>query len=246
MLIDWEKTVRHYKRYNRFYFRQKFYDMTLRKDREAARDERALCRYAPDWRALVDRYAARDAQRITPAYQAYTREVSDAVYAISSELAVTLLLLCRWVKPRRILDLGSGFSTFLFHHYRTAIAPEAEKPFVASVDDSAEWLEKTSRYLQEQSLAAEELWLWEDFSRRAHEPFDLIFYDIGGFDFRQTILNQIMDLLEPTGVAVFDDIHRADYGLFLRDRFGPSLFSLRGLTKDRFGRYACLYLGPSR
>src|SRR5690348_5146340 len=47
-------------------------------------------------------------------HRAYVREVSSPEYTISLGLAAFLLALCRSRRPGRILDLGSGFSSYLF------------------------------------------------------------------------------------------------------------------------------------
>src|SRR5689334_15482328 len=56
-------------------------------------------------------------ERLLPDYRTYTRNVSPDPIAISLELSVFLAVLCDRERPGAILDLGSGFSSFVFRSY---------------------------------------------------------------------------------------------------------------------------------
>ncbi len=79
-------------------------------------------------------------QKIEPYYNQYISTISSQEWAISFELSTFLMILCDVLKPKRILDCGSGFSSFVFRYYMSNVTPEPE---VWSVDTSPEWLEKT-------------------------------------------------------------------------------------------------------
>ena len=66
-------------------------------------------------------------------YRKYLSNISSKDMAISLELSVFLIIVCRILKPKRILDLGSGFSSFIFRYYA---ANTVSKPVILSVNDS--------------------------------------------------------------------------------------------------------------
>ena len=51
-------------------------------------------------------------------YDKYVSEISTPGMAISLESSLTILSLLEYFKPKSILDLGSGFSSFLFRLYK--------------------------------------------------------------------------------------------------------------------------------
>jgi hypothetical protein len=79
------------------------------------------------------------AKRFENDYLDYLTRVGHPNHAASLELIATLWLLAEDSGARRIIDLGSGFTSFILRTYA------AEHPGVEvwSVDDSAEWLERT-------------------------------------------------------------------------------------------------------
>jgi hypothetical protein len=62
--------------------------------------------------------------------------------SVSVELAVFLDVLCRLIEPDRILDLGSGFSSFVLRRH-LASRDVGVHSVIWSIDDSPEWLEQT-------------------------------------------------------------------------------------------------------
>src|SRR5581483_11179383 len=71
------------------------------------------------------------AKRLAPAYADYIARVSPDPIAVALPLATFLGVLCEQLRPQRILDLGSGFSSYVF---RASAAPE-----VWSLDQSPAW-----------------------------------------------------------------------------------------------------------
>jgi hypothetical protein len=59
-------------------------------------------------------------EQIALKHAAYIREVSSPEMAMSLELAHFLLGWCLWKQPKHLLDLGSGFSSYVFRLYRSA------------------------------------------------------------------------------------------------------------------------------
>jgi predicted O-methyltransferase YrrM len=158
--------------------------------------------------------------------------------AVSSELSEFLLVLCNIIKPKRILDLGSGFSSFVFRQYMVN-APL--KPDVWSVDDSPFWLEKTHEFLAANSLPNENLITWDLFLKKNVETFDLILYDLGSMDIRRKMISKIAPLINSNGAMVMDDTQFTSYRRYARQIFKEcdlDYYSLKFFTRDKYGRYS--------
>ena len=178
---------------------------------------------------------------IGPAYINYVGGVSVADHAASLETSAVLLYLCRRVRARRVLDLGSGFSSFVLRAY----AHSSHWPVtVVSVDTDPEWLAKTAAFLDGRTNTPGELITWDEFNRRADwEPFDVIFHDLDKGDVRTNAVPWVCRLVAPNGVVVFDDAHHDGhreafwkYG----DANGLDVYSLHEQTMDTFKRFAAL------
>lgn len=240
-MIDVKKTIQHLKRYNLPYFQHKAYDLRFRRKIASGIDRRRLEARFPGLgeRHRLTKEALRNS--IEPFYREYIRTVSSEIMASSLELSVFILLLCDMAQPQRMLDLGSGFSSFLLrYHARNT----GGKPVVWSVDDSAEWLEKTSGFLALHNLPASNLATWDEFSERGEGRFDFIFYDLGPFPFRMDCLRPMLEKMTADhGMIVLDDMHAAEYGLFVKRtlkgaRFQP--YDTGCYTRDRFNRFSLL------
>jgi predicted O-methyltransferase YrrM len=163
--------------------------------------------------------------------------------AVSLQTASVLLCLCRRLRARRVLDLGSGFSSYVLRMW----AEESESPGqVLSVDDSAQWLERTGRFLVSQALPAAGLLDWERFRPEASrlEPFDVLFHDLAGGQLREDAMPiAFACLTRPSGVILLDDAHHAGHRRAMRRLAranGFDLFSLRRVTLDSSRRFAML------
>src|SRR5437870_128740 len=64
----------------------------------------------PQLRAYKD-IRARYERRLLPYYREYVSMISSETMCISLELASFLLAICDFCRPRRVVDLGSGFSS---------------------------------------------------------------------------------------------------------------------------------------
>jgi predicted O-methyltransferase YrrM len=237
-----DRFFRRLKRFDGRYFRHKFYDSSLRAGIEANADFAGLQRRFPGLREEYEQRKADLDGRLLPNYKEYVAGVSDEIMAASLELSRFLLFLCESRRPGRILDLGSGFTSFVFRAYARAASP---RPAVWSVDDSVEWLEKTRAYLVSKGLDTDHLVSWDRFESQQTEPFDFILYDLGGFEFRKNTFEKVLDRMAKDGVLVVDDMHAAEYGLHVKAKVaerGMSKYSVRRYTHDRFNRYASLVL----
>jgi predicted O-methyltransferase YrrM len=193
-----------------------------------------------------DQLASEYRGRLQRAYQDYTSRISPDPIAISLELATFLAVMCARCRPRSILDLGSGFSSFVFRTYVKELQPQT---LVCSVDHSIRWLNTTRAFLRERGLDCRSLLTWEAFVAATERPrFDLILQDMSDLETRRQQLDVIIDACSPTGMIVMDDMHVPGYRRAILDdldRHRLSYYSLRDFTRKRL-RYAYLATPPTR
>jgi len=213
-----------------------------RRRREAASFE-ALCNNAR-FAALLDypRLAKAIEAEVRPHYELYTSRFNAAWMAVSLELSAFLMALCRILRPRRVVDLGSGFSSVLLRLYQREAGPAPE---VWSVDTSPEWLDMTRRILRWLDMPTDHLVTWEDFVVQEPSGFDLVVHDLGSILTRRRTLRRVLGLTARGGVVVIDD---ANYGGVRRHakralrRRGIEHHLVGAATRDKYGRYALLAL----
>jgi predicted O-methyltransferase YrrM len=209
---------------------------------EGLLDRRRLGRAHPGL-ALDAAGLAAARSHLSAAYRLYVREVSSADMAASLQTAGVLLWLCRRLGARRALDLGSGFSSYVLRGW---VAESGAPGQVLSVDDSAEWLERTGRFLASQAQAVTGLLDWERFRREASrlEPFDVVFHDLAGGPLREEAMPIAFACVRrPSGVILLDDAHHGGHRQAMRRLAranGFALFNLRRVTLDRSRRFAML------
>ncbi len=178
------------------------------------------------------------APTIKKEYEIYIRDISTPEMAISFRTAVFLLLFCEGLKPKSILDLGSGFSSFVLRSY----ASVKHHVNILSVDDSREWLRHTQKFLVRFNLSTDRLILWEDFEKLPHVSYDFIFYDLGRMDLRKKSLNIVLKIGKG-GIIVLDDMHKATYAEYVHNHLSHYSYlylDLQAFTLDKFGRYSSL------
>lgn len=167
------------------------------------------------------------------AYREYVSGYSTEGEAISLEASLYLLRQLSAAPVRRVVDLGSGWSSYVLRRHKQVVDPALE---VWSVDDSEEWLGTTARFLARHDLDTSELHLWPRIGDRS---FDLVFYDMGRPWDRHRHLERVLDAT--SGVLVCDDLHFEDYRRQVeacaRER-GYRLELLRDETLDSFGRFS--------
>jgi predicted O-methyltransferase YrrM len=211
--------------------------ISLRQRFEALRGEVRLKGRFPQLRDY-ESLAGPHRDQLRPYYETYVSQFSDPGWAISLELSVFLLTLCQLLQPQRLLDVGSGFSSFVFRHYAAHATPQ---PQVWSVDDSAEWLEKTVSYLKQNGLPADNVCQWQPFVDGGPGKFDLILHDMAFGQRRMEELPSVLDLCKPTGVVVLDDVHIESYhgyAMKILNKRRLIHYSLKSFTVDSFNRYS--------
>jgi predicted O-methyltransferase YrrM len=207
-----------------------------------ADDDATRLRASYPFFAAFPRLAEAHRQRLLPIYRQYTATVSPDPIAISLELAVFLAVLCEARRPKTILDLGSGFSSYVFGAH--AKQHGDGDVIVHSIDQSTEWLDKTRAFLEGQDLHAEHLGSWEELvlSKTRPRAFDLVLQDIATLGTRLEMLDVVLGMCRPGGLIVIDDMHVPGYRFSvlkeLRQR-KLTHFSLRSYTKKRL-RYSYL------
>lgn len=205
------------------------------------RDMRRLRREEPEIaRAASPQDLAAERSALAGAYERYVHDVSTENMAISLELATFMLGICRALRPRRVLDLGSGFSSYVLRLY----AQQSDTGVrVVSVDDSDEWLPKTRGFVERYGLSTSNMVPWRAFLEDGEKDFDLILHDLGGLPLRGRVLPEVLGLARPGGVLLFDDANHPVYRSLVRDALsadGLRAYNLRAITKDGIRRYSLL------
>lgn len=179
-------------------------------------------------------------ESIAPELEAYNREISSAEMAVSLQSASLLAALCKLTRPARVLDSGSGFSSWVLRRFTQQPDPVE----IWSVDDDERWLEATRAYLNEHKMHDQRLLTWNEFAATDERDFDLIFHDLGqAREIRVAVLTEVCERLSLHGLLLLDDFHKRGFRVPARRILrgaGFDVVCLRSLTLDGFGRYAAL------
>jgi predicted O-methyltransferase YrrM len=135
-------------------------------------------------------------------YDYYTTHVSDARWTIAPELIQVLWFLLEQMQPRVVVDLGSGYSSSLLRRYQSQ-----HDCIVISVDDSAEWLEKTRAYLQHLNLPTDGLMLRDAFQEQVIQA-DIVLHDMGHAAGRIASMPNALASCVSGGIVIADDMHK--------------------------------------
>jgi predicted O-methyltransferase YrrM len=228
------------KRFNFAYFQRKIYDRKILKEMESHSGASRLSLKLNVSPKQIEQKMQEFEKLISSYYKNYVATTSSEIMAMSFELAAFTLALCEITKPKKILDLGSGFSSFCFRYWIKNYSPNSE---VLSVDDAPEWLDKTREFLLGNHLQGDHLITWDELVKGDYGKFDLVFYDFGTFPVRKNSLSRVLDFASKPAMVILDDMHSAEYGLHVKQTLkerGLEFFSIRRYTKDKFSRYAYL------
>lgn len=144
---------------------------------------------------------------MAPLHEEYIHTISSPSMAASLELAASLYGLCAVKQPKRLLDLGSGFSSYAFRKW----AAENPGTTVVSVDDDAAWLEKTRDYLRERGVSTDGVITFDEFLRSDERNFDIILHDMNFVEVRRNYIDEVIQRAAPGGWMLFDDVHKTGY-----------------------------------
>jgi predicted O-methyltransferase YrrM len=220
---------------------------------EYCRAPAQILRQESDWKALIQRFPAiapyADRHRefealLEPAYADYVATVSSPLITLSLNRAAFLLFLGKALQVRKVLDLGSGFSSYVFRMY----AREEGGVDVISVDDSTHWLHETATFLDRYDLPATNLISLTQWIEREGLPrvarFDLCLLDIGDTPLRVRLLPElILAMQDHGGTVIADDFHVAAYRASVEDLCRKArihVYSLRKVTRRRLSHAALL------
>ena len=200
----------------------------------------------PDLPFEQDNYVA-VREDIREDHSVYVSSVSSESMAVSLETAAMLHAICDRVAPKLILDLGSGFSSYILRRYAAKVGHGCH---VVSIDDSSEWLEKSREYVQEKGLDDNNMSHLSEFSLKDQRGrFDLVFHDIGNMKTRRRLLKGAWQSLRNSGLILLDDCHKVRYRsdvVQVSQDLNAELRFVKEQTTDRFGRYAAIGSVPGR
>jgi predicted O-methyltransferase YrrM len=200
--------------------------------RDARRLRRDAPRFAPS--SLAEHRAG-----LEPVYAEYVSAVSTPIEAASLEVCAYLAFLCDELRPQRVMDAGSGFSSYVLRRYQLA-HPETT---VVSVDDAAPWLDRTAAFLEQHGVGTEALIPWDEFTRGREDDFDIVFHDLAHGSAREAGMPLVTARVAAGGCVVFDDANLASHRAAMRRAAGGAgmaQYSLRQWTHDRYGRFSML------
>lgn len=175
-------------------------------------------------------------------HKEYIQTISMPEMAISMELSNFVIAYCLKNKSIKILDLGSGFSSYVFRLYQKYF--KKNNIIVYSVDDNDRWLEKTKEYLKNQELNIENLYHLDDLKQlELNNFFDVVLLDLNFVEIRKKYIQFSANLINEKGVVIIDDIHKIE---FLREIKKTAkinnykLYNIQKNTIDLFGRFAMI------
>lgn len=172
-------------------------------------------------------------------HHTYVSEVSSPEMAVSFELSDFIFKLCEQNRYSKLLDLGSGFSSFVFRTH----ALNQSGVTVFSVDDDGLWLSKTQEYLAQLSLSTDNILRLDKFIDSEEKHFDIVLLDLNFVDVRKNYIKLAFDRCKRGGIIIFDDVHKQEYlteVIKQTSRLPVKLFDIKRLTIDGFGRYSLL------
>lgn len=135
---------------------------------------------------------------IEEAYQAYLSAGANPAHAMSLQTAKWLDGWITEQKPERVLDIGSGFSSYVLRSH--------EGTYAWSVEEDASWADYTRKFLAGKGLDAGHVFDGLDF-RGLDGKFDLVLLDSKGEVPRIQRLRKAAALVKDGGTLIVDDGH---------------------------------------
>lgn len=134
----------------------------------------------------------------------YISNVSSKGHAASLELAHYTFNHCEKNKPSKVVDMGSGFTSYVLRYYKKHINPDA---IVFSIDDDTAWMRKTRNFIKESDLDANNILYFYDFVKTEEKDFDFILYDMGHIPTRIENVAFPKTIAAKGATILYDDIH---------------------------------------
>jgi len=133
-------------------------------------------------------------------YLEYITSVPDPSMVISLELSQLIYVICEMIKPQKILDNGSGWSSVLFRK----ICPHAH---IISTDDNVQWAQRTQEIMRKFEIEPAIVKTWNTIIKKNKRDFDFILHDLGSMQTRVDTLEETLSRLSVGGYALLDDIN---------------------------------------
>jgi predicted O-methyltransferase YrrM len=167
-------------------------------------------------------------------YVDYCLNVSRRGMAISIETATLFAYICSVKRAIRVLDLGSGFTSYV---------ARCVGDVAVSVDDSQEWLDKTAEFLTRYKVSTDGLIMWDDWVTDPGGPYDVIIHDYSAGEKREAAMWDAAGVLAHDGVLIFDDAqhdgHRAEM-FRVAEHHGLRVVNVQPVTEDEVHRFALM------
>ena len=183
---------------------------------------------------------------IKKAYHRYVTTVSVDYMAASFECCIFLMVLYEAIKPKMVLDLGSGMSSYALRYFKKNYA---EASSVWSIDSTKKWLSKSKIFVENFGLNTDNFKTWDEIANDTTK-FDLIFFDIDNnkkrINYIPTVLN---NFVTENSFIMFDDMHkgglRRDINTVLSG-YEHKKIDIKKYTLDRFKRFSSFYYNISK
>lgn len=184
---------------------------------------------------IIDKKALKPyGEAIVGPYVDYCTNVSRRGMAISIETATLFAYVCSVKQAKRVLDLGSGFTSYVGR----CCADE-----VVSVDDNQEWLDKTAGFLTRYDVNTDGLKMWDDWVANPGGPYDVVIHDFSSGAKREASMWNAARSLAPDGVVIFDDAqhykHLNEMIKVIRN-YGLQFVDVKEWTEDEIHRFALM------
>jgi len=160
--------------------------------------------------------------------------------SVSLQSGIYLFNKLEELKPKFILDMGSGFSTLVIRTWQQENFNSLD-PLCYTTDLDPAWLPVTKAEVEELGLNADNFYLQSDFGKLkdTEAKFDFMFVDLAGRKERMEKKDLIVSYLKPNGVMALDDWHRSNYRCVMGPYLESQGFTVieRWETLDRFSRF---------
>jgi hypothetical protein len=172
-----------------------------------------------------------------PYYDEYLLTMSTM--APSMQTLKLLLELC--TNGSGVLDLGSGFSSFMLRYYADDIGLN-----ICTVDDSKEWLSKTIGFCNNKLSNQKRHHSWHTLSCFCDYKvkFDVVFVDIGITKNRPGYYSKILrDYCDSQSFILFDDMHKPTLSQAVERELQHYTYidiDVKQRTMDQYGRWCKL------
>ena len=183
---------------------------------------------------------------ISPIYSDYINNVSCESVATSLEQCAFLVYFLRTQNINKVLDTGSGISSFFIRYV------QKNKYFeTTTFETDPRWLKNTEDYIKKYNLNYSNIFLWDEVkSNTRFNQFDFVYHDMGNIETRIETLQNMIDRVCYNGFLMLDDAHfnvppTALYSNLIQNVFSDNnmwmSFDIKDISIDRYGRFAVLY-----